>query len=321
MVRSEYEKTVTVVSFFDVIKPVAYYGSYLYFIAAPLVLWFILKRSGWQRVAALIFLAGITVLAYARFIEPRFLVTAETDVEIDRCFDRAGAIRIGVFSDMHMGVFGNAMSLERIVDATNAAQPDVVFIAGDFVYHLPPEKFETVFAPLADLKAPVIAVLGNHDIGQPGPDVSAALQAALPKADMRLIDNQVLRLSNSKFAIELVGISDEWGYQQDFTPLETPAAEPRLVLTHHPETVFLFGDHMSFDLFIGGHTHGGQIQIPLVTCLVTNICGNHLYGLREEHGGLLFTTSGTGMIGLPMRFRTPPRVDVLNVRYKQCPAN
>lgn len=73
------------------------------------------------------------------------------------------------------------------------------------------------------------------------------------------------------------------------------------------------------DLLVAGHTHGGQIQLPFITCWWTGLCGkNAAYGLREENDALVFTTSGTGMVGLPMRFRVPPRIDVLNVAYKSC---
>ncbi len=297
-----------------------YHASYLYFIAAPLALWLIVRHSGARRYVLAVFFLAITILAYARFVEPRILLTAEHDVELNGCFDRAGAFRVAVFSDTHNGIFGNTISIERITKAVEAVRPDFVVVPGDYIYFLHPDRFEKTFAAFADLNAPIFAVLGNHDLGLPGPDLSVPLNENLSGLGVRMIDNTVLKLSNSRFSIELIGLSDEWEGRQDLALLERPPSAPRLVVTHHPETIFLFRDPMRADLLVGGHTHGGQIQLPFVTCWMTNICGNHAYGLRDENGVLVFTTSGTGMVGLPMRFRVPPRIDVLNIGYKACTA-
>ncbi|MEL7485803.1 MAG: phosphohydrolase, partial [Pseudomonadota bacterium] len=73
------------------------------------------------------------------------------------------------------------------------------------------------------------------------------------------------------------------------------------------------------DLLIAGHTHGGQIYIPFVTCaLIDFACRVQRYGLNMEERIPVFVTSGTGMTGLPMRFNMPPRIDVLNVATRAC---
>ncbi len=300
------------------IKLAIYYASYLYFIAAPLVLWLVVRRRGVARYAWAGVATVITLLAYARFVEPRILLTTEHEVVLNRCFERAGAVRIAVFSDTHNGLFANAMPIERIAAAVNAARSDMVLVPGDYIYFLHPDRFDETFAALAAIKAPMFAVLGNHDLGLPGPDLSAPLKDALPALGVRLIDNQPLTLSNSGFAIELVGLSDQWARRQKLSLLEAPSLTPRLVLTHNPATLHDFRLGMHADFLVGGHTHGGQIQLPIVTCLMTGVCGDIAYGLREEKDVQVFTTSGTGMVGLPMRFRVPPRVDVLNVTWRLC---
>lgn len=301
------------------IKLAIYYASYLYFIAAPLCLWLVVTGPPARRIAAGLFLAAISALAYARFIEPRILLTAEHDVELPGCFERAGKARIAVFSDIHIGLFGNALPARRVVGAVNAADPDVVLIAGDYVYFLHPDRFAEAFAALARLKAPAFAVLGNHDLGLPGPDLGGALGKALPRLGLHLVDDRALKLSNSRFEIELVGLSDAWTDNQKLSLLESQAGAPRIVLTHNPQTARELRRGRKADLLVAGHTHGGQIQLPFITCWWTGLCGKNVaYGLREEKDALIFTTSGTGMVGLPMRFRVPPRIDVLNVAYKSC---
>ncbi len=302
----------------EILKLAIYYASYLYFIAAPMALWLVLRRRGLARYAWAGFVTVTTLLAYARFVEPRILLTAEHEVVLNQCFERPGAVRIAVFSDTHNGLFSNAMPIARIAAAVNAARPDMVFMAGDYIYFLHPDRFIEAFAAFADIKAPIYAVLGNHDLGLPGPDLSAPLNKTLPALGVRLIDNQPLTLSDSGFAIELVGLSDQWAGRQKLSLLDAATANPRLVLTHNPATMHDFRPGMHADLLVGGHTHGGQIQLPVLTCLMTGVCGDIAYGLREEKSVQVFTTSGTGMVGLPMRFRVPPRIDVLNVAWRSC---
>ena len=296
-----------------------YYGAYLYFIAAPILLWIIVRRRDLRRWGAAAILAALTVLAYARFVEPRILLTAEHEIELERCFPEAGAARIALFSDTHNGIFGNEIPIGRIARRVNALNPDLVFIAGDFAYLLAPERFDETFAPLGELAAPVYAVLGNHDIGEPAPDISDDLVPALSKIGVHVIDDVATTAVVGGRAIGIVGISDLWGERQDLSLLNEPTEKPRLVLTHNPAMILRLKPAAQFDLMLAGHTHGGQIYIPLLTCLwQSGACEVTRYGLAETPRGPVFVTSGTGTVGLAMRFMVPPRIDVLNIRYKAC---
>ncbi len=302
----------------EYIKLGVYYASYLYFPAAALLLWLAVRRKGALRLAAAACLIAASCIAYGRFVEPRILLAADHDIALKSCADEKGAARIAVVSDIHAGLFANAMPVRRISARLEAANPDLVLIAGDFIYFPDTEKLEQTFAPFTVMRAPVYAVLGNHDIGLPGPDVSEALNSALPRAGVTLIENKSVKVSGDGFEFELVGLSDKWGRMQDLSLLTEHRRRPRLVLTHNPTTIEKFRPGMRADLLIGGHTHGGQIQLPLLTCVITGVCGDSAYGLREEAGVSIFTTSGTGMSGLPMRFRAPPRIDILTVSYRAC---
>lgn len=298
-----------------------YYGAYLYFIAAPILLWLIVTRRDLDRYGAAAILAALTVLAYARFVEPRILLTSTHEIELARCFPEAGRVRVALFSDTHNGIFGNEMPFSRIVRRVNEADPDLVFIAGDFVYLLDPDRFEATFSPLSHATAPVYAVLGNHEIGAPPPDVSAEIVPALEKIGVRVIDDEATIVTIDGREIEIVGISDLWGERQKRALLNEPTDKPRLVLTHNPSTILRLKPTARFDLMIAGHTHGAQIYLPFISCfLMREICEVTRYGLAETPRGPVFVTSGTGTVGLAMRFMVPPRIDVLNISYKACSA-
>lgn len=302
----------------EIIKLAIFYGSFLYFPAAAAFVWIMLKRSGAARNLAALILAPLTALAYARFVEPRILLTVEHKAELDRCLPAAGSARLALLSDTHEGLFGNAVAIDRIARRVNAANPDAVFIAGDLTYFVAAGRYDETFAALGAIEAPVFAVFGNHDIGLPGPNVAEPLTGALKSAGVAVIDNEKTAIAIGGARIEIVGLSDLWGEAQDRTLLEKRGDVPRLVLTHNPETILGLKPSETVDFMLAGHTHGGQINIPFVTCALTSACRVTRYGLKKTERGKVFVTSGTGMVALPMRFNAVPRIDVINLSWRSC---
>ncbi len=302
---------------FEPLKLAIFWMSYLYFPAVLALGWIVAKRRGRSRIAAAFILAPLTVLAYARFVEPRLLFSREHEIPLSRCMGAAGGARVAVFSDTHIGVFGNAMPLARIARKVNALDADFVLIAGDFTYWLAPERFGEAFAALGTIEAPVYAVMGNHDVGLPGPDVAAPLTETLAGIGVTALDDSIV--TTGEGAVEIAGLSDLWAEDQKLSLLENRGALPRLVLTHNPATIRTLLPRQSVDLMVAGHTHGGQINLPVITCaMLPSMCRLTLGGYKETERGPVFVTTGTGMVGLPMRFNAPPRIDVLNLRWSAC---
>ena len=172
-----------------------FWASYLYVVAAPALLLLMLRRRGAAQVLSAVFLVGLTTLAYARFIEPRLLLTPERAVTLKSCFAQSGSARLALFSDAHLGVFPNAPSMTRITAKLNDIRPDAALFAGDWVYHLEPARFDAVLAPLKGLHTPFFSVFGNHDVGLAEPDIHKPFAAALRRAGARPIDNESVVLS------------------------------------------------------------------------------------------------------------------------------
>ena len=303
----------------EIIKLAIFYAGYLYFPAAFFLAFLIARRKMATKIIAAFALLILSTLAYARFIEPRMLLTVEHEAALDRCIPEAGSARLAVFSDTHEGLFKNAAPIDRIIARVNAANPDAVFIAGDFVYFLDPAHHEETFAALAAAKAPVFAVLGNHDVGLPGPDVGAPLGEALSRLGVVMLDDAITTATMNGAEIEIVGLSELWAKNQNRALLEARGDRPRLVLTHNPSTILELKPREAVDLLLAGHTHGGQINIPVLNCILLKpMCRVTLYGFSQEERGLVFVTSGTGMVGLPMRFNRAPRIDVINLSWRAC---
>jgi len=300
----------------EYLKLAIYYASYLYIPSASLLMWAGLKSKGYRQATIFVVLAVLTVFAYARFVEPRILVVSNHDIMLDRC---GAPARIAVFSDTHQGLFGHSMSIERIAKRVQLLNSDAVLIPGDFVYFLATDRFENTFQALSKIDAPIFAVLGNHDNGMPGPDIGQNLTPALEAIGVHVLNDDVgsFRVSDTEF--QIVGLSDAWAEKQKRELLYGASAIPRLVLTHNPRTILELSGRAKLDLMVAGHTHGGQINIPGVTCwLLPFACHVVRYGLEQTPRGKVFVTSGTGMVGLPMRFNVPPKIDLLTIKLERC---
>ncbi|WP_306252558.1 metallophosphoesterase [Parvularcula sp. IMCC14364] len=303
-----------------------YHASYVYFLVTPFLIWLLFRERGRFsgrkfKGAAGLFLLGISVLAYARFVEPRILLTREHEVQL--CAAGEGSLRAAVWADPQTGIFGNVMPVPRVVRRINGLGADMVFIPGDFTYYLPEEEIADVFAPMAKLQVPTFAVMGNHDAGlKKGPDVIAPLTRVLTRAGIVVLDGRNMDVPHGDDIIRIIGMRDHWTAQRDQKPVnaalpETPA-DLVIALQHNPDVLYERRRLPAFDLMVSGHTHGGQVLLPVLTCALTFACDVHRYGFAEKRRGNIFVSSGTGLGGIPVRFAVPPVVDVLNIEYAPC---
>ncbi len=303
-----------------------YYASYLYFLAVPVLLFLLLRKGGWfsgrmSRLASVFALSAISVLAYARFVEPRLLLTKEHELSI--CNSKTGTLRLAVVADPQIGIFDNVIPMQRIVNHVEELRPDMLVMPGDFTYYLAKEKLEQTFAPLKELSMPVYAVMGNHDEGLKGePDLSAPLTRVLKANGVQVLDGEVVDTNHQGATVRIIGMHDFWAAKERGWPivpvLPQSSADLTFYLQHNPDVAKYIGWLGDFDLMISGHTHGGQVNLPFLTCKLTFACRVTRYGFKNARYGKVFVSGGTGMGGLPMRFNAPPVIDVLNISYAPC---
>jgi predicted MPP superfamily phosphohydrolase len=240
-------------------------------------------------------------------------------------------LKIAVIADIH--ACEPWMSAERIagiVGLANAQKPDLTVLLGDFVgaHH-----FITGYvapgawaAELARLEAPlgVYAVLGNHDwwsaaLPSDPPDNSQSIRKALSGARIPVLENQALRLSQNGKPFWLVGLGDQIAVRRGrydvrgvddlagaLRPINDDA--PAILLAHEP---FIFPRVPNrVALTLCGHTHGGQVYIPLIgTPFAPTAHGKpYIYGLYNEGPRQLVVSGGLGESFAPVRFLRPPEV-------------
>ncbi len=286
-------------------KTMLFYQSYL----MPFFFIWVLWGYKYQQVSTgfmLIAVVGCAFGMYARFVEPNLLIVKESHIKTGY------KLKIALISDMHYGLYSTTGQMQRLVDKLNTLDVDAIVVAGDWTYE-PSQKIDlaTQLAPFSQLKKPVYSVMGNHDEERPGPPLTQALTQALIANNVKPIDGANIDLG----VVRLAGLGDI-ETQSDPKVLTALAIQdkPLMLLTHNPNSKYSLPKMKQPFVLLAGHTHGGQVNLPIVTQKILNIVTKEGYkrGLYSlSHNNQLFVTSGIGMIGLPLRFNMPPTIDVL----------
>jgi predicted MPP superfamily phosphohydrolase len=286
-------------------------------------------------ILALLFFSILSI-GYAYFIEPNRLVVTEAELTIkgwDPAFD---GLKIAMISDIHGGSNGaSAENIRRVVEVSNAHDPDVVVLLGDYVSQgstRRPTKARPIRMPmreiadnLAGLKARhgVFAVLGNHD----GWYDDAEITAELTRVGYRVLRNEIAVIRQNGVPLRLLGLKDHlqldsW-IQFDQTVRSVVAANPKegqiIVLEHSPDIFYVLNYWKNlapdFKLMLAGHTHGGQVWLPVIGAPAVPSSDGQRYtrGHIHEDGVDMFVTAGIGTSILPFRFMVPPEVAVVTV--------
>ena len=262
---------------------------------------------------------AVALAARALWFEPRKLVLLEEELVLPGWPARLDGLRLGLLSDLHAGgPQSGQRDLERAVDLMVAQRPDLIAVLGDVI---DPEVLggrpvgpDAAGRALAALRAPlgVFAVLGNHDWANDGPGVRRALR----EAGLLVLENEAAAIDAPGGPLHVAGLADVMTRRPDVQAAlrDVPPDEPLLVLCHDPDVFPQLPARAA--LTVAGHTHGGQVDLPLVRRLVvpSRNGDRYLRGHVVEEGRHLFVTSGVGTSRIAVRFRRPPEIVVLTLR-------
>jgi predicted MPP superfamily phosphohydrolase len=249
-------------------------------------------------------------------------------------------LKIAALADLH--ACEPWMSVDRIkhiVDTTNALQPDIIVLLGDYCAG---HRWVTDWvhsrdwaAALSHLHAPlgVHAVMGSHDWWEDhtaqkkghGPVFG---QLALEQAGIRVYENQVARLTKDGQAFWLAGLGDQlallpgkrWGRggrmrgvdDLDGTLAQVTDDAPIVLLAHEPDIFPRVTERVS--LTLSGHTHGGQVRLLGFSPVVPSRFGNrYAYGHVQEDACNLIVSGGLGCAIAPVRFGVPPEIVLVDI--------
>ncbi len=273
-----------------------------------------------HRAALAVLLLVFAVFAVDGFwLEPSSLKLARYDIPVDAPLLKG--ITIAVISDLHAGApYIDAAKIDQVVAMTNAARPDLILLTGDYVItgvlggrHMPIEEIARHLKPL---HAPlgVYAVMGNHDRGENAGHIAAVLT----QTGILDLENRPVVISTARGPLYLVGIGDyHSGASHPPRAFRTvPALTAAICFTHSPDSLPILPQTCA--LTVAGHTHGGQVLLPILGRPGVDIAS--LYGQRyaigtvKEEGKTMFISPGIGTSIMPLRFRVPPEISFLTIR-------
>jgi predicted MPP superfamily phosphohydrolase len=267
-------------------------------------------------VAIALLVAPFLVAVWAFGIEPGMLVVRHLRMELPGW---KSDLRVAVISDLHIGSPHVGLDkLQTIVERTNAENPALIVLLGDFVTGGPNGtrwggfvEPEQTAAELKKLHAPlgVYAVLGNHDWWYNGPRVGRALtEAGIP-----VLENRAVHIGHAGQGFWLGGIADQWTRDPDIagTLGQVTSDDPVLLITHNPD---IFPDVPArVSLTLAAHTHGGQVNLPIIGRIVPTSKLGYVAGEYVDHDRHLFVTTGIGTSIMPVRFGVPPEIVIMTL--------
>jgi predicted MPP superfamily phosphohydrolase len=270
------------------------------------------KRRSWPIFLAIIFAGAAALLAYGYNQALRDPIVRSIHLEEPSWPRGVRPIRLVLMSDLHVqGPDMPPERLARIVAMVNKLHPDIVVLAGDYTssayfatrtYSLP----EAV-APLRLLNARLgkIAVLGNHDR-----DNVADSRAALEEVGLTVLENEAIEIG--PLAIGAV----HWGLKKALRRLRERNGI-KILVAHGPDPFPRLPDDVS--LMLAGHTHCGQIVLPLIGALTTGSKYGRRYMCGVVHGqnNMLIVTAGLGTSRVPLRLNAPPDIWLISLEPAQ----
>ncbi len=238
--------------------------------------------------------------------------------------EKFSGIRILFVSDLHLGRELSPAYYRHLVETANAEQADLLLYGGDFTSrdHLYREAIATIAAIKTSMGS--YAVLGNHDFFTEPDLMSYWMQAyGIEHLNNRHVDFFDINKQHAKSKgppLRIIG--NEHPHEPVVNWQHLIGDEPdtfRLVISHRPDYAMRLGQ-AGADLVLSGHTHGGQWRFPVIgPLIVPSVYGRrYAQGLFDTGNALLYTSRGCGLHTIPVRFRCPPEITVIELVTGEC---
>ena len=263
---------------------------------------------------------GLGLAGYSGLVEPFRLQVGRHECRI-RSSSSDPPLKLLHLSDLHASWAVSLGFIEEAVALGLQLKPDLICLTGDFIT-LQYAAFDAYARVLAKLSAaaPVFACLGNHDggrwAGQRRLWIPPACPPIAPAGRIELLHDRCATLRLNGRDIKITGVADAWSENLDlaaaFPPSEAAGNATRILLSHNPDTKEFLKFH-PWDLMLCGHTHGGQVVLPLIGAPWTPVRDKRfIAGLYSWDHRWIHITRGVGnMHGA--RFNCPPEVSLVTL--------
>ena len=269
-----------------------------------------------RRLAGAAALVGAGGLLYAREVEPRRLEVVRLELTLPRLAAAFDGYRVVQIGDLHLDDWSKPARLDRIAEMVNAERPDLVVVTGDFASYSA-RRLDTgrLVGALRRLSAPdgVLAILGNHDYLTD----AKLIRQCIREAGLTELINEVVTLERGGSELHVAGIDDvmEGRSRLDLVLGELPESGAAVLLAHEPDFADVAAATGRFDLQLSGHSHGGQVRVPLLgRAVLPPFSQRYTRGLHRVGGMLVYTNRGLGTVHARLRFGCRPEITALTLR-------
>jgi predicted MPP superfamily phosphohydrolase len=216
-------------------------------------------------------------------------------------------LRVGLLTDVHHSQWVSAEDIGRAVTAMMLERPDLIVLGGDYVTWGNRQYVGPVGETLRPLSAPfgVFGILGNHDDDHDMP-------VALSRNGVQVLKDARTRIAIRNEPVELVGIRYWTRRTADIGRLLKGASGTAVLLAHDPRRL-AEAAALEIPLVLSGHTHGGQVVLPLVGAVAARKFPV-AQGSARSGETTIFVSRGLGTIYLPVRLNCPPEVAILTLQ-------
>lgn len=267
--------------------------------------------------------------AYAIGVEPVMMLDVTSYALTPPGWPADLPLKIAVIADIHAcEPWMSANHVRHVCAVTNSLKPDLVVLLGDYNgghnFVTGPVMPDQWGEALSTLRAPLglFGILGNHDVwhgalpnlrGDHGDSVRAALRGA----HVHVLDNQAVSISKDGRSFWLLGLADQLAHRvgrHNFrgaddlpgTLRQVTDDAPAILLAHEPYIFPRVPQRIS--LTLSGHTHGGQVNLPIVGSPIARRQSRFVYGHIVENERHLIISGGLGTSLFPVRFMRPPEI-------------
>ncbi|MBN2043513.1 MAG: metallophosphoesterase [Anaerolineales bacterium] len=272
-----------------------------------------ITRRGFLRATRNVFLGSIFWSLggwkYAAFERGWIKITREV-FQIPGLPAAFSGLTVAHLSDLHFNDWMTPERFEEVVIMVNEMAADMIVITGDILDRgTVLTQTSEYIALLTKLAAPrgKYAVLGNHDHWRAS-EVSRQMMA---ESGIEDLSNRTVRLGVEQDSLYICGLDSYVIGKQNLKKVlsELPQAAPAILLVHEPDYADVSAITGRFSLQLSGHSHGGQVDLPLFGPPVTPKFGRKYprgrYQIGEMH---LFTSTGIGMVAPYIRLNCRPEI-------------
>lgn len=250
------------------------------------------------------------LLIYSRYIEPFNIYIKDYKIESKSIPKSYDGLKIVHFSDIHYGMTVDKKYLERIVDMINKQKPDLVLFTGDFIdkdTNLNDKEIKNINKILSGIESTLgnYAVSGNHDYKHIS-DFKKIFDG-----NFTILDNQErLIYYDNNTPISLVGFTDALEGDPDYKIFNNETDYFRIVMIHEPDEYDNIKKN-NFNVMLSGHSHNGQIRVPLVGAIYTPVGSKTYYDKYYTFDNKeLFISNGIGTSGVKFRLFNRPSINL-----------